>query len=213
MRLLTILTLLTISLTATGQTTPRLSGNLFPPAPQKNKTTLTLYPGRFVDTEARYTDSRGVDVVIQNSLPKGGGYVDPTGASTGYTIRWIRVINETTTPLELLINFPGDPFGMLRSPESCYVLFLPPDTMRLEKESLYDYGATGLKSFLETGVTKPTMLQRTINPKEECLFYIGTLFFCPANGPSRGELVLKEQGLFYRMNDMEIHCGQIVIKN
>ena len=162
-------------------------------------------------------------VIIQNSYPKGNGrldstgkngYNDPAGKNFAYTIFWTRVINETATPLELTINFPADSFEVPRSPHSYIKLFLPPDTMTLDKESLYDYGLTGLKSFLDTSFNKPTMLQRTINPKEECLFYIVRLANVGYNGAVRAGLVLQEQDLFYRINmlDSLIPCGHIVFK-
>jgi hypothetical protein len=66
------------------------------------------------------------------------------------------------------------------------------------------------------------MFQRTINPKEECLFYIGAVFYqarCTAwkdesRGGNRAELVLKGQDLFYRMIPQidSLPCGQIVFK-
>jgi len=92
-----------------------------------------------------FDTSKGV--IIQNGLPKGGGYTDSTGKSFGYRIFWTRVFNETATPLELTINFPADSFAILPSPDSYFKLFLPPDTMKLDKKSKYDYGVTGLKSF------------------------------------------------------------------
>ena len=72
--------------------------------------------------------------------------------------------------------------------------------MTLDKESLYNYGVTGLKSFLDTSLNKPTMLQRTINPKEACLFYIAALYNQGVDGVVRAALVLKEQDLFYRIS-------------
>ena len=63
------------------------------------------------------------------------------------------------------------------------------------------------------------MLQRTINPKEACLFYIAVLMHVPDNGPVRAGLVLKEQDLFYRISIIPhfdsalIPCGHIVFKN
>ena len=163
---------------------------------------------------AQFEASEGV--IIQNSFPKGGSYTDPTGNNFGYGIFWTRVINETASPLELTVNFPADSFAFFPQPGSYLKLFLPPGKMTLDKESLFDYGATDLKSFLDTGLNKPTMLKRTINPKEECLFYIGMLFHVPDNGPVRTELVLKEQDLFYRISiakqidSVLIPCGQIV---
>ena len=80
-----------------------------------------------------------------------------------------------------------------------------------DKESLYDFGATGLKSFLDTGLNKPTTFQRTINPKEECLFYVLAI---PGAG-CRASFVLKGLDLFYRINiipDLLMPCGQIVFK-
>ena len=127
------------------------------------------------------------------------------------------VINETETPLELTINFPADSFAIPPSPDSYLKLYLPPDTMTLEKQSFYNYGVTDLKSFLDTGLNKPTMLQRTINPKEECLFHIVALSF-QSGGMVRAGLVLKEQDLFYRISIIPhfdsalFPCGQIVFK-
>ena len=80
--------------------------------------------------------------------------------------------------------------------------------MALGKEGLYNYGAS---------VKSPTMLQRTINAKEEYLFYIGALSY-QSGGMVRAGLVLKEQDLFYRIGilphfDSAIFpCGQIVFK-
>lgn len=209
MRLLTTFTLLTICLTAIGQTSPIKK--------DKRQKTLTFYPSTYIDTETLYTDSTGIVVIIQNSLPKGGRYTDSTGRNFGYRIFWTRVINETATPLELTINLPADSFEIVPRPDSYLKVFLPPDTMTLDKETLYDYGATGLKSFLDAGLNKPTMLQRIINPKEACLFYIGVLIDPAGNNFTRAGLVLKEQDLFYRINpqlDSALTpCGQIVRKN
>jgi hypothetical protein len=220
MRLLTTFILLTICLTAIGQTFPTKKNSwyradtLFTKKDKRQKT-LTYYPGTYIDTESKYTDSTGIVVIIQNSFPNGGPYTDPTGKNFGYRIFWTRVINETATPLELTINFPADSFAILASPDSYLKVFLPLDTMTLDKETLYSYGATGLESFLDTGLNKPTMLQRTINPKGACLFYIGVLFL-GSDGVARAGLVLKEQDLFYKINLLGsalIPCGQIVFKN
>ena len=138
-----------------------------------------------IPSTAQMDASKGV--TIQNSLPKGGPYFDPTGKNFGYRIFWTRVINETASPLELTINFPGDSFAIFPQAGAYLKLFLPPDTMTLHKQWDFDFGATGLKSFLDTAFSKPTMLQRTINPKEECLFYITPLFY-PRGGFVRAGL-------------------------
>ena len=223
MRLLTTLTLLTICFTAIGQTFPtKKEDSVYRfdrsfTRKDEGQKSLTYYPYTYIHSESKYTDSTGIVVIIQNSFPKGGPYTDPTGKTYGHVIFWTRVINETATPLELTIKFPADSFAIFPSPDSYIKIFLPPDTMTLSKETLYNYGATGLKSFLDAGLNKPTMLQRTINPKEACLFYTAVLFY-QAGGTARAGLVLKEQDLFYRISiaqqlDSElIPCGHIVFK-
>jgi hypothetical protein len=64
----------------------------------------------------------------------------------------------------------------------------------------------------------PTMLQRTIQPKEDFLFYIGALFN-QQYGFVRTELVLKDHDLFFRISGivsdldfMLIPCGHITVK-
>jgi hypothetical protein len=179
-----------------------------------------------------YSESASNGVIIQNSFPKGGRYTDAAGKIFGYRIFFTRVINEIGIPLELTIHFPADSFTNLPPPDSYFKLFLPPGTMTLDKEVLYDYGATGLESFLNAGLNKPTMFQRTINPQEEYLFYIGALFYqangernaraprlrAQQGGAVRAELVLKEQNLFYSISIVGqfdsglIPCGSIIFK-
>jgi hypothetical protein len=162
-----------------------------------------------------YSNTESNGIIMQNSFPKGGPYTHPNGNKFGYDISWTRVVNETDTPLELTISFPA---AILPLPDSYLKLFLLPDTMTLDKVLLYDYGATGLTSFLDTNLNNPTMLRKTINPKEECLFYIGALFN-NQNGVVRAGLVLKEQELFYKiigsaggLDSALIPCGHIILK-
>jgi hypothetical protein len=155
--------------------------------------------------------------MIHNSFPKGGGqYTDSTGKQYSYVIFWARVINESATPLELAINFPAAPFTIFPSPESHIRIFLPPDTMTLEKVPLGDYGLTSLQSFLDARFNKPSILQRTINPKDEHMFYIPVLIH-QARGSARAALVLKDQDLFFKISIARdsalIPCGHLVYKN
>ena len=162
-----------------------------------------------IPSTAQFEESKVA--IIQNSFPKGGlRYTHSTGRNFVYAIFWTRVINKTDTPLELTMNFPADSFAIPQT-DTYVKLFLPPDTMTFDKESLFDYGLD-LKSFLDTGFNKPTMLQRTINPKEECLFYIATLYNRGVDGVVRAGLFLKEKDFFYRITGIETSCGQIVLK-
>jgi hypothetical protein len=177
-----------------------------------------------VDSE---TISQGV--ILQNSLPKGSPQTDSMGKTYGVGVFWSRVINETDSPLELTINFPVDSLEILSSTDAYLKVFLLPDTMTLEKVPLYNYGVTSLRSLLDFGLHKPTTLQRTIQPKEECLFYIAAVRYQVPQAPGsrrkalhqgggvlRTGFVLKEQKLFYRINidhdSVVIPCGELVSK-
>jgi hypothetical protein len=169
--------------------------------------------GQTFDTEFKYTDSIKNRIIVQNSFPKGGQvYTDPTGKDLRYVVFWTRITNETTSPLELTINFSSDSLLIPSDPDNYFKLFIPLDTMTLDKDPLFNYGLTGLKSFLDTSFNKPTMLQRTLNPKEACLFYVIDLHHRGVNGVVRAGLSLKDNNLFYRVNDKQIPCGQLVFK-
>jgi hypothetical protein len=68
---------------------------------------------------------------------------------------------------------------------------------------------------LKDALYRMLTLQRTINAKEEYLFYVAVLFH-KADGVVRTGLVLKGQQLFYRINGIDpqpdvelIPCGQM----
>lgn len=203
MRLLATFTLLTICLTSIAQTSPT------------RREPLTSYSYVDIDTEDRYAESAGKGVVIRNSYPKGGTYTAPNGERFGYRVFWTHIINETRTPLKLTINFPVDSFAILGSPESYFKVYLPSDTMTHEKQYSYDYGLSVLKTFGDHNSNKRAPLERTINAKEEYLFYVAVLFH-KVDGVIRTNLVLKDQQLFYRINGIDpkpavelIPCGQM----
>jgi hypothetical protein len=160
-----------------------------------------------------YSESSNKDLIIQNSFPKGGGYMDVNGQNFGYSIFWTRIINETDAPIELTISFNS--FTIFPSPDSFLKLFLPQDTMTFAKTVSYDYGVD-LESFLDNNFHSPTMLKKTISPNEEYFFNIGALSN-QGNGVARAELVLKGEDLFYRILGPQLEpalipCGSIRLK-
>ncbi|MFN8266226.1 MAG: hypothetical protein U0T11_09175 [Chitinophagaceae bacterium] len=194
-RILVTFILLTIYFTVIAQTTPARS---------------------WVDTEIKYTDSLGKTIKVYNSLPKGGGgYISSGGKDYSYVIFWTRIVNESATPLKMTIKFPADSLSIFPSPNSYIKLLIPSDTMTLEKVSLGDYGLTNLKSILDNGFRKPSILKRTLNPKEEYLFYI-PIFIHQARGTARTSFILKGHDLFYRVGidpySTLIPCGRIDFK-
>ena len=199
---LTSFALLISSLAALGQTNP-------------TEKPFTNYSGRWLHTESTIPDLSGGEVIIQNSYPKGGSqYKDLTGRTFSYVIFWTRVMNETASPIELTIKFPGD---SLPFTNSYLKLFLPPGKMTLEKESLFNYGITDFEPFLDAGFNKPTMLQVTISPKRESIFYTAVVFY-HIDGPTRTAFNVKGEDLFYKiingkgLETMLIPCGKLVFK-
>ena len=169
--------------------------------------------GNNFHTKYEYSGSNGARLIIQNSFPKSGGnYTDANGKKYVYAVFWTQIINETFDPLELTIDFPLDSLEIPSSSGNYMKLLLPSDTMTIDKEPLYDYGLT-IKSFLDSNRFKSSSLKRTINPKGSSTFYVVTLSNRGVDGTIRTGLSLKEQNLFYRINDKEIHCGKINLKN
>ena len=178
----------------------------------KSQKQLTNHNEKYIDTKYEYTESNGARLIIQNSFPKSGmNYTDPKGKRYIYAVFWTRVINETVNPVELIINFPFDSFEIPSSSGNYMKLLLPSDTMTIDKEPLYDYGLT-IKYFLDNNRHKSSSLKRTINQKDSIAFYVVTLSNRGVGGILRTGLSIKEQKLFYRINDKEIPCGKINLK-
>jgi hypothetical protein len=189
-------------------------------------------PGFFNKYE--YTDATGKRLTIQNGYPRGGSrYTDPDGELYGYAVFWTRIINETDTPLELTIDFPENPYEVPSLPGKYFTVLVPPDTMTIDKVPLYGYGLTGLESFLDTSIHKPSSLKRTIKPKESSGFFVVKLSLVSEGDRGGGDvlrtgLILKGQDLFYRVTtytstparqpatiigEKDIPCGRINLKN
>jgi hypothetical protein len=171
---------------------------------------LADYNEKYIDTKYEYRDSSGMSLIIQNSLPKGGlKYTDFRGKTYVYAVFWTRIINETTNPFEFTIDIQQGSYELPSSPGNYFKLLLPSNTMTSDNEPLFNYGLTNLKFFLDYNLHKSFSLKRTINPKESGSFYVVVLFDQGLNGTLRTGLSLKEQDLFYRINDKEIRFGKM----
>lgn len=179
----------------------------------QSKKASTIYNDKDVYTKYEYNDSNGGSLIIQNSFPKSGiHYTDPKGKKYIYAVFWTRIINETDNPLEFTIDFPLDSFEVSSSSGNYMKLLLPSETMTIEKQSLYDYGLK-IKSFLDNNRHKSYSLKRTIHPKSSSAFYVVPLSNRGVGGTLRTGFSLKGQNLIYKINDKEIHCGTINLKN
>lgn len=214
---ITILIIVTTALCCSGQSSKSTSDSVYIGTLDSTKSVqsqkpLTNHNEKYIDTKYEYTDSTGRSLIIQNSFPKSGThYMDPAGKGYIYAVFFTRIVNETDNPCELTIDFPLEFSELPFAPGVYYRLFFPPDTMTIDKGPLYDYGF-GLKSFLDTSLSKPSSLKRTIGPKESSAFYVVTLSNKGVNGTLRTGFSIKEQDLFYRINKTEIHCGKINLK-
>jgi len=169
--------------------------------------------GQKFHTEFKYADSINKGITIQNSYPKGGQkYTGLNGKEYVYAIFWTSVTNETTSNLEISINFPVDSFSIPTSPSTKFQLYLPKEKMALEKATLLNYGLD-LKSFLDKNINEPSELRITISPNNSYIFYVVALSNKGVNGVVRAGFELRKQDLFYKINDQEISCGRIVSQN
>lgn len=175
---------------------------------------VTKYNNKYIDTRYKYADPNGKNLIIENSLPKGGlKYTDPNGKEYVYAIFWTRITNEMANPFELSIEVHADSFELPSSPDKYFKIFLPTVKMSIDNIPLFDYGLTDLNAILDHKLQKSSSMQRTINPEERSYFYVITLFNKGVEGTVRAGLSLKNDKLFYRVNDKEIHSGQVSIKD
>ena len=170
--------------------------------------------GQHTDTKW-YSETTSNGVIIQNSFPKGGFYPGPIEKyfNYSYLVFFHRITNKTESPFEIEVNFSGDSIAIPNSPDTFMKLFLPQDTMTIEKESLISYGVTELES-----LDSPTCFHKTLNPEEECLFYTVAIFYqtktdewSQERGCNRAEFVLDDQNLIYKIPPQKnsLFCGTI----
>mgnify|MGYP003608689025 CR=1 FL=1 len=197
---------------------------------ETSKSVKNIQNDKNIYTKYEYADSKGGNLIIQNSFPKGGTkYIAPTGEVYYYTVFFTRIINETENPLELKIKFPADSYELLSLPGKHFKILLPPNKMSLDKEPMFNYGLTELESFLDNNRNKSSTLNSIINPKDSTCFYVLKLNISEKsglrnNGSIRAEFKLKNQDLYYKVkndgsktnsksSDIEINCGSINFKN
>ena len=209
-----------------NKSTPKIGGSEIPGS-IKNTQHKQIVDDKEIYISYTYNDSKGASLIIQNSNPRGGmKYTASTGEVYMYVVLLTRIINETGDPFEMKIAFPEDSYEVPSLPGKYFKILIPPDTMTLDKEPLFNFGLAHLESFLDKNIDKPSSLKRTINANESGGFYV--VILCPvegAHGSFRTGLSLKGQDLFYRITqytsnaaaslikDKEIHCGTFNLKS
>jgi len=169
----------------------------------------------WVDSEVKLTDSKVNTVMVTNSLPKGGGVVYQNGKKYGYVVFWTRMSNQSATPINLKVKFPDVTF--FKPPESYVKIVLPKESMKIEKEQLFDYGLTNLQSLLNDESNQLSILKKKIGPKEDYFFYVTVFIHIDGSGSARAKFQLKDKDLFYKFSmgsdTTLIPCGSIDFKN
>jgi len=169
----------------------------------------------WVDSEVKHKDSKGNSVMMTNSLPKGGGVVYQNGKKYGYVVFWTRMSNQSATTIELKVKFPEVTF--FKSPDSYIKIVLPKETMKIEKEQLFDYGLTNFQSLLNDESNQLGILQKKIGPKEDYLFYVTVFIHIEGDGSARAKFELNDKELLYKISmgsdTTLIPCGSLEFKN
>ena len=169
----------------------------------------------WVDSEVKLTDSKGNSAMVTSSLPKGGGIVYQNGKKYGYVNFWTRMSNQSATPIELKVKFPEVTF--FKSPDSYIKIVLPKETMKIEKEQLFDYGLTNFQSLLNDETNQLGILQKKIGSKEDYLFYVTVFIHIEGGGSARAKFELNDKELLYKISigsdTTLIPCGSLEFKN
>ncbi len=165
---------------------------------------------KYIHTTYEYKDARRRQLLIQNSYPKGGlKYTDFSGQDFTYAIFWTQITNQSDDALNVTIEFSNDLLELPSSPSIYFKLYLPTETMTTDKVPLFNYGLENLKNSLDNGLGKSSSLQKTIHVKEQYIFYVVALSNKGVDGVVRAGFSLEEQNLFFRVNEIEIRCGEI----
>ena len=165
--------------------------------------TIPFSQESYIHTEIDYTDSVGRGIIIQNSYPRGGGSIpNPSELNYGHAVFWTRIVNQLDEPLDLNISFPADSFTIAKLPHAHFKLLIPPDRMTLDKVTEFSFGLKNIQDFIDGNFYQPSQLQKTIYPKEDCIFYVILLSHLATTdgGVSRTGLFLKDKDLFYKLN-------------
>lgn len=134
---------------------------------------------------------QGLGIHICTEPIRGSIYGDSTG--TKYAYRYVRafVVNDTTIPIQIKITFPEEYYysdtEYTTGQKLKFKVFILPDTLTEEAMRGLSQVATtvdkngwhretgALEKFLDGGLKTPVILNKIINPKEECPVNIGLL--------------------------------------
>ncbi|MET4108333.1 hypothetical protein [Hymenobacter sp. UYP22] len=211
----------------TDLSTPGSTG----PAARPPRVALAKTPN--TDTRYEYPDSSGNQVVIENSLPKGGlRYTAPNGRNYIYAVFWTRIVNTTATPFHLSVAISADSFRLAATspfragrlvpvpvqqapglPDNYLRLVFPSEDMTLDKVPLFNYGLGDMRAVMSHPLPSSARQVTTVPPKATRFLYVVVLCNRGVQGPIRAGFRLQGDKLYYRVNGTEIPCGYATLKN
>jgi hypothetical protein len=143
-------------------------------------------------TESSTRSNTPGGIALLTDGPRGGGFTDASGRVFGYWVYRVHVMNDTTVPIELALDFPGDPITMLPDSNKHPRVFLFPDEIAPDTvQDVHSFGITEPEAFLSTRPSGPTSLRTTVMPGEDHLVYIAVVL--PPDGVGRAVLFIEGQ--------------------
>lgn len=115
-------------------------------------------------------------IVTINNGPRGGDYISTSGKIIPYRLFRIQFYNDTVVPVELNLHFPAEEMALLSDTLKKVKAFLLPENSTPQKVTdTNNFGIKGLEGFLDSGLNKPSILTKRIEPKQEYIVYIGAI--------------------------------------
>ena len=161
----------------------------------------------FTFSKYYYLNSDGQQIIIENSLPKGGFLKNiPYSDRRFYAVFWTQIINETDNSIKLTFRIPNKDFELYSSPGTFFNLFISNDTINTEMKYQFNYGLD-IENLIESNRNQKLEINKIIYPKTSSSLFLISLFNHGVNGPIRTELKFDNCKLNYRVNELEINVG------
>lgn len=130
-------------------------------------------------------------VYIENEPIRGAGYTDSLGQMCVYRIITARIFNDTTIPINLLLNLPIRNIDLLPKSNKQFKVFLLPEMRSSEtKNSMTPTSISFYNEF-----EKPKVLNKIIQPGESYTINLELFFNSNSSeGYTRAQMTLNSQG-------------------
>ena len=131
---------------------------------------------------------------ILNTGPRGGAYQNSKGDNFRYTVFRVEVLNHASQPIQLDLNLPKSPTGLLPDATIVFQVFLVPEKYTPDTiQDTFNFGAK-LEALFESGDPYQFELSTAIEPNNHQTLYIGILLKSQIiDGATRAKLFVEGQ--------------------